>query len=67
MPEVEEREAARFNGYTWKEWQELAKPERVDGLAYFRVRRHIDMNQEDARAKDLERRTRPKPRSGRRR
>ena len=55
VPEVEEREAARFSGYTWKDWQELPTQERVDGVAYFRLRRAIDMNQQDARDRDVER------------
>ena len=58
VPEVEEREAARFNGYNWKEWQELSRQERVDGVAYFRIRRFIEMHQQDAQDRDMERRTR---------
>ena len=27
VPEVEEREAARFNGYSWKEWRDLPHEE----------------------------------------
>lgn len=54
MPEIEEREAAVFCGYTWKEWKELAMPERVDGVAHFRIRRYVDLNVEDARGKEAE-------------
>ncbi|KKL12514.1 hypothetical protein LCGC14_2535010 [marine sediment metagenome] len=60
VPEVEEREAARFNGYNWKEWLVLPKRERVDGVAYFRIRRAIDMNQQDAVRMDADRRRRHK-------
>ena len=55
VPEVEEREAARFNGYTWKEWLKLPRQERVDGVAYSRIRRYIDMHQEDAKGKEARR------------
>lgn len=65
VPEVEEREAAKFNGYTWKEWQELPSHERVDGVAYFRIRRQIEMHQQDAQDKESERRMRQARSKGR--
>lgn len=58
VPEVEERDAARFNGYSWKEWLELPRYDRVDGLAYFRLRRILEMNVEDAQVKDQKRQQR---------
>ena len=58
VPEIEEREAARFNGYTWKEWLDLPRQERVDGLAYFRIQKQIDMHRGDAQSKEQERQTR---------
>ena len=58
VPEIEEREAARFSGYTWKDWRELPTQERVDGVAHFRLRRAIDMNRQDAQQKEAERKAR---------
>ena len=53
MPQIEEREACRFSGYNWREWQGLPYDERVASVAYFRVRRRIDMNQDDARERKV--------------
>jgi hypothetical protein len=53
VPPIEERESSRFSGYTWKEWQGLAYDERVDCVAYFRIRRRIEMHQADAQEKDI--------------
>ncbi len=55
MPQIEEREACRVSGYNWKEWQGLPYDERVVCVAYFRVRRRIDMNQDDARDQHTQR------------
>lgn len=60
VPEVEEREAARFNGYNWKDWQQLPQDERVDGVAYFRIRRQIGMHEQDAQEKEISRKRRRK-------
>jgi hypothetical protein len=60
VPQIEEREAARFSGYTWKEWQGLAYDEGVDCVAYFRIRRRIEMHQQDAQEKEIRRKTRRK-------
>ncbi len=56
MPEPEEREAARFNGYTWREWERLTRRERVDGVAYYRLAKLIDMHKDDAVSKEMDRR-----------
>lgn len=53
IPEIEERESARSNGYTWEAWLTLARPLRVAGLAYSRVRRLIEMHQQDAQEQDI--------------
>ena len=60
VPEVEEREAARFNGYSWKEWRDLPHEEKVDSVAYMRVKRQIEAHEEDARAKEMKRKARRK-------
>ena len=48
VPEIEEREAALFNGYTWKEWLDLDREDRIEGIAHARVRRAIDAHVQDA-------------------
>ena len=58
VSEIEEREAATFGGYTWKEWKGLEHQEKVDGVAYFRIRRQIDMHQQDAQYQESERQRR---------
>ena len=55
VPEFELREAAIFSGYTWKEWQALDYNERVYGVAYFRLRKVVEMHQEDAVQSTIER------------
>ena len=63
VPQIEEREACRFSGYNWKEWQGLPYDERVESVAYFRVKRRIEMNQDDAREQKVKRDMRKKPKS----
>ena len=58
ISEVEERDSARFNGYNWKQWRELQYEDRVDGVAYFRLTRIIEMCQEDAVSSEVDRRSR---------
>ncbi len=58
VSEVEEREAARFTGFNWKEWGELPVVDRIDCVAYHRIRRAIEANEEDARQKDAGRKAR---------
>ncbi len=65
MPQIEEREACRFSGYNWKEWQVLPYDERVEGVAYFRVRRRIDMNEGDARYQHTQRKIKQQQRKRR--
>lgn len=57
VPEIEEREAARFSGYTWAQWELLDHHERVSGVAYFRARRTIEMHQSDAQEIEAKRQT----------
>lgn len=56
VPEIEERDAARFGGYTWKGWTRLARQERIDGLAYARICRQIELHGQDAQNREAERR-----------
>jgi len=56
ISEIEDRDSAKFNGYSWREWQELLYQDRVDGVAYYRLRRLIDMHEEDAVSREVERR-----------
>ena len=65
MPQIEEREACRVSGYNWKEWQALPYDERVDGVAYFRVRRRIDMNEGEARDTEMQRKIKTQQRKRR--
>jgi len=60
VPEVEEREAARFNGYTWRQWERLKRREQVDSVAYFRLTRLIDLHKDEAVAEEGERRAKVK-------
>jgi len=48
VPEIEEREAALFNGYSWRSWAELSYGEKRDGVAHFRLHRLIEMHKQDA-------------------
>jgi hypothetical protein len=54
VPEIEEREAAIFCGYTWKEWLEfsLTEPEgrynRASGIAHYRLHFMIEAHRDDA-------------------
>lgn len=58
VPELEERDAARFNGYNWQTWLSLAREERVDCVAYARLQRLVDMHQNEAQIEEMERRQR---------
>lgn len=55
VPEIEEREAAVFNGYTWREWCDLERDERIDGIAHHRLRRLIEQHVHDASVEHAER------------
>ena len=58
VPQIEERESAIFNGYTWREWSTLAYDERVYAVAHHRLHRLITLHQADAEIKDAETRRR---------
>lgn len=64
VPEIEEREAAIFNGYTWREWiafdltNELERYQRVAGIAHYRIHQIIEMHRNDAESRELEMRSR---------
>ena len=48
VPEIDERDAARFSGYTWSEWDALPYDERAGAVAYHRVSRLIEMHVNEA-------------------
>ena len=56
VSEYEEREAARWGGYTWPAWQALEREERIDGIAHYRLDRLISLHQLDAQEADRKRR-----------
>ena len=60
VPELEERDAARWCGYDWPAWGALAYDERARAVAYYRLSLVIDMHREDAKERELKRRTRRK-------
>lgn len=55
---VEERDAARHSGYTWNEWQDLDYRLRVDGVAYYRVTRQMEIHKEEAVSRAIDRKAR---------
>ena len=48
VPEFEEREAARFAGDTWTEWQATPSDERARRVAHYRLSRMIAAHSDDA-------------------
>ena len=56
VPEIEEREAARFVGVPWAAWERLPRVDRADGVGHFRLSRLIDLHQSDAHNSELKRR-----------
>ena len=61
---LEEREAARFAGYTWSVWETLPREERIEAVAHYRVVRLIEMHQADAVQREQERQARTKGQDG---
>lgn len=63
VAEFEEREAAIFSGYTWKEWQEfdlldpVGRWSRASGVAHYRLHSLIEQHVEDAISEDIDRRS----------
>ncbi len=55
VPEIEERESARFAGYTWREWLELPRDERADSIAWHRINQLISAHVAEAQADYSER------------
>jgi hypothetical protein len=52
VPEYEEREAARFGGYTWRDWERMPTLSRVRTIAHRRVMILIDMHHADRARRD---------------
>ena len=58
VPVYEEREAARFGNYNWREWKRLESYEQADVVAHYRLHFLIELNQSDALSSELKRRSR---------
>lgn len=58
VPEYEEREAARFSGYTWTEWETSTHLEHVHAIAYYRAHIMIENHVQHAVNKAIERKQR---------
>ncbi len=56
VSEFEEREAARFGHYNWTAWQQLSYEDRAFGVAHYRMHYLVELHQNDAQSKELERR-----------
>lgn len=56
VPEIEEREAAVFAGYAWREWVEIDRKDRVDAVAHYRLHHLIERHSSDASYLDSKRR-----------
>jgi hypothetical protein len=55
IPEYIEREAARFGGYRWHEWEALPVAARNHGIAHYRAYRLIEMHESEAVSEGMER------------
>ena len=55
LPEYEEREAARFNGYRWTEWCALPRGERIHGVGYYRVHLLVGIHVDEKSAQEMRR------------
>lgn len=58
VPEIEERESARFAGYTWREWCELSREDRADCIAWRRITQLVDAHVQEAARDEMESRER---------
>lgn len=56
VPEIEEREAAVFAGWTWDEWRALPRIDRIDTVAHHRLHSLIETHRGDALAGEQKRR-----------
>jgi hypothetical protein len=58
VPEFEERLACMENNYSWREWQKLSWHERGEAVAFYRLRKLVEMHQGEAVSQDMKRRQR---------
>lgn len=58
VPELEEREAAKFNGFNWRQWLSLPLHDRADGVACFRISKMIEYHHQKAIERETRRKTR---------
>lgn len=56
VSEFEEREAARFGHYNWTAWRQLSNEERAFVVAHYRTYHLVELHQNDAQSKELDRR-----------
>lgn len=56
VPPIEERDACLFSLYNWTEWQRLEVSERAACIAHYRVHHLIQLHQQDAIHREMERR-----------
>lgn len=60
ITQLEEREAARFNNYSWSEWQALPYGEKVMAVAFTQVQHQIELLSNDAVQDEIRRKTKAK-------
>lgn len=48
VPEYEERQAAKWGGYTWADWCTLPRDERTHGVAHYRLEFVIEAHVHEA-------------------
>lgn len=53
VSQYEEREAARYCGYSWPEWQRVPRDERIDSVGYYRLNRLIELHIDDINERDM--------------
>lgn len=58
VPEIDERDAARYGGYAWREWLQLPRYERVDCFAAYTLHNLIDAHSNEAAQDAIERKRR---------
>lgn len=60
VPAFEEREAARFGWYNWRQWRRLEAEERADVVAHYRLHRLIELHNHDVVSREMKKRSKVK-------